>query len=113
MPSWRNKPANRQHLNKRHTRKEQQAIHKAARATTQRLYCDVLELWRSCTKSKCRRHRRCACDPQICLRRGVAGVPQHRLNRASAAVLAGGPQRTPPATHMEWVQRRYPLSSLT
>ena len=25
MPSWRNKPANREHLNKRHTRKEQQA----------------------------------------------------------------------------------------
>lgn len=113
MPSWRNKPANRQYLNKRHTPKEQQALHNAARAAVQRLYCDVLELWRACKTPRCKRHRRCGGDAQACLRRGVKGVPQHRLNDAQAAVLAGGPRRIAPATHAEWVLRRQPPSSVT
>jgi hypothetical protein len=112
MPSWRNKPANRQYLNKRYTPEQQHAMDKAARAAVQRLYCDVLETWRACQTPRCKRHRRCAGDPQACLRRGVKGVPQHRLNDAEAEVLAGGPRRVAPATHTEWVLRRWPLSSL-
>ena len=113
MPAWRNKPANRQYLNKRYTPKQQQAIHNAARATVQRLYCDVLETWRACKTPRCKRHRCCTGAPQACLRRGVRGVPQHRLNDAQAEVLSGGPRRIAPATHTEWELRRWPLSSVT
>ena len=112
MPSWRNKPANRQHFNKRYTRQQQQTMQTTARAAVQRLYCDVLELWKDCANKPCKRHRRCASEPGACLKRGIASVPRHRLDALRAAVIAGGPRRIPPATHKEWGLRRTPLSSL-
>ncbi len=56
MPTWRNKPPNRQYLNNRYTPRQQQDLRNAALAATQRLYCDALELWRTCARKKCR-HR--------------------------------------------------------
>ncbi|HEX3502954.1 MAG TPA: hypothetical protein VHU22_06150 [Xanthobacteraceae bacterium] len=112
MPSWRKKPANRQYLNKRYTPSEQQALYNAALAATRRIYCDVLELWRSCTKPRCRRHRRCAGEPRACLRRVYNDLPSHRHDALQAQVIAGGPRRIPPATHVEWELRQSPLSSV-
>jgi len=113
MPSWRKKPTNRQDLNKRYTPRQQQALRNAARAATQRLYCDVLALWRGCANKECRRHLRCMGEPGACLKRGWKKVPRHRHDRLRAEVMAGGPRRIPTATHKEWGMRRYPLSSLT
>jgi len=110
MPTWRNKPANWEYLNKRHTPK-QQALNNAAVSATQRLYCDVLCLWRTCSGKPCRRHRRCPGDPAACLRRGRAIIADIDAS-VRAEVIAGGPKRLPPATHMEWIVRRYPPSSL-
>ncbi len=111
MPAWRNKAANREYLNKRYTPRQQQALDNAARSATQRLYCDVLRLWRTCSGKSCRRHLRCMGDPAACFHRGRANVPQ--IDEAvRAKVIAGGPRRIPPATHKEWIVRRYPPSSL-
>jgi hypothetical protein len=111
MPTWRKKPANRQYLNKRYTPKQQQALYNAARAATQRLYCDVLELWRSCRKPRCKRHQRCSGEPQACLRR-CTSLPNDQHDAVRAQVIAGGPRRIPPATHTERDLREYPLSTL-
>jgi hypothetical protein len=104
MPSWRNKPANREYFNKRYTPEQQQALRNAARSATQRLYCDVLERWRSCKTKSCRRHLRCTGDAAACFR-GIR--PEQIDNAVRAAVIAGGPRKIPPATHKEWVARRY------
>jgi hypothetical protein len=112
MPTWRNKPANRQHLNKRYTPRQQQQLYNAAKAATQRLYCDVLEFWRGCTGKKCRRHLRCMGSPAACLKRGLKSVPRWRQDRATLAVMAGGPGKIPPANHKEWHMRRTPLSTI-
>ena len=112
MPTWRKKPANRLHLNKRYTPEQQQALQDTARAATQRLYCDLLERWRSCAKPSCKRHQCCNGDPRACLRRGIEKLPRHRFNKLRRKVIAGGPRRRPPSTHKEWILRAYPLSSL-
>jgi hypothetical protein len=112
MPTWRKKPANRQYVNKRHTPQQQQEQRSAAKAATQRLYCDALELWRGCAGKTCRRHLRCMGDPAKCLDRGLRNVPRWRQDRAAADVLAGGPRRIAPANHKEWAMRRTPLSTI-
>jgi len=43
----------------------------------------------------------------------VPRSPQARLLEAAKEVMAGGPRRVPPATHLEWTVRREPLPSLT
>jgi len=112
MPTWRNKPANRQHLNKRYTPRQQQALYDAAKAATQRLYCDVLELWRGCAAKNCRRNLRCSGVPAACLKRGLDAIPAWRQGRAYADVLEGGPRHIPPANHTEWGMRRTPPSTV-
>jgi hypothetical protein len=92
--------------------KQYQARYNAALRATQALYCEVLELWRSCKKPRCRRHRRCTGAPQPCLRRVCFGLPAKRHDELEAQVIAGGPRRIPPATQMEWRLRRTPLSSV-
>jgi hypothetical protein len=51
--------------------------------------------------------------PAACLLRAQPTVPQARLLEAAKEVMAGGPRRVPPATHLEWTVRREPLPSLT
>jgi hypothetical protein len=112
MPTWRNKPPNRQYLNKRYTPRQQQDLRNAALAATQRLYCDALELWRTCAGKKCRRHVRCMGEPGPCLRRRWAKVSRRRQREALAQVLAGGPHHVAPANHKEWAMRRNPPSTI-
>ena len=45
--------------------------------------------------------------------RGLPAVPEERRLTAAKEVIAGGPRRIPPATHLEWVVRREPLPTLT
>jgi len=113
MPTWRNKPANRNDLNKRYTPYQQQVRRNAARAAVQRLYCDVLALWKGCPKKICKRQRSCMGEPAACLKRAWGSIPRHRHNELRDAVIAGGPRRIKPETHVEWAFRRYPSSSLT
>jgi hypothetical protein len=98
--------------NKRPSPKEYQAQYNAALKATQALYCEVLELWRSCPKPRCRRHQRCAGEPQPCLRRVYFTLPADRHDELEAQVIAGGPRRIPAATPMERRLRRTPLSSV-
>ena len=93
MPTWRNKPPNRQYLNKRYTPRQQQQRYNAAKAATQRLYCDVLQFWRGCTGKGCRRHLRCMGEPAACLKRGWQNVSNKQRRWAFAEVRAGGPGR--------------------
>ncbi len=85
----------------------------AAHEATWRLYCEALALWRGCRNKKCRRHRRCLGEAAACLLRAQPTIPQARLMEAEKEVMAGGPRRVPPATHLEWIVRRPPLPSLT
>jgi hypothetical protein len=84
-----------------------------AHLATWRLYCETLRFWRTCKTQKCRRHRRCLGQPAPCLMNGLPGVPHEQRLAAATAVVAGGPRRLPPATHMEWLVRRQPLPTLT
>ena len=94
---------------KRRTVDEGLALSDAAHAAVWRLYCEVFKFWRSCRVKKCRRHRRCLGEPAPCLMGGLSSVPEAQRRAAAAIVIAGGPQRMPPATHMEWRLRREPL----
>jgi hypothetical protein len=85
------------------------ALADQAHAAVWRLYCEVFAFWRGCRVKKCRRHRRCLGAPAPCLMRGLACVPEAEQRAAAAAVIAGGPRRVAPATHMEWRLRREPL----
>lgn len=84
-----------------------------AHAATWRLYCEVLRFWRSCRLKRCKRERRCTGEPAPCLMRGLPSVTQAERIAAEKAVIAGGPRRIKPASHMEYVVRRQPLASLT
>jgi hypothetical protein len=46
------------------------------------------------------------------LLRALAFIPPARREEAAKAVIAGGPRRIPPATHLEWTVRREPLPRL-
>jgi hypothetical protein len=110
MPTWRKKPANRKYFNKRYTPRQQQERRNAALAATQRLYCDVLMLWRGCSNKRCRRHLRCIGEPAPCLKRGWRKVSNRQARQVYTEVLAGGPRRIPPSNHGEWGMRRTPPS---
>jgi hypothetical protein len=84
-----------------------------AHAATWRLYCEVLGFWRSCADRRCKRHRRCCGEPARCLMRGLPGVAPAERDKAEKEVIAGGPRRIPPATHMEYVVRRQAVPALT
>jgi hypothetical protein len=84
----------------------------AAHVATWRLYCEVLRFWRACPVKRCRRNRRCLGEPAGCLMRGLPSVPYARRGTAQDEVIAGGPRRIAPESHMEWLVRREPLAIL-
>lgn len=84
-----------------------------AHAATWRLYCEVFAFWRRCRLKPCRRHRRCTGEPASCLMRGLPAVTAAERAAAEKAVVAGGPRRVKPASHMEYIVRRQPLAALT
>ena len=112
MPSWRNKPSNKQNFLKRRTFEQGRAEFDAAHSATQRLYCDVLKFWRACSLRSCKRHRRCRGEPGQCLMRGLIRVPPSRRLTARQGVIAGGPRRIAPLTHVEWLTRRADLRTV-
>jgi len=98
---------------KRRTFEQGKTLADDAHAATWRLYCEVLRFWRSCRMKRCRRERRCIGEPASCLVRGLPSVTAAERTAAEKAVIAGGPRRIKPASHMEYVVRRQPLISLT
>ena len=112
MSTWRNKPSNKQNFLKRRSFEQGKAEIDAAHIATQRLYCDALEFWRRCSRPSCERHRRCCGAPSRCLTRGLMYVPQSRRLIAQKQVIAGGPRRIAPATHIEWFVRRTEFRSV-
>ena len=84
----------------------------AAHVATWRLYCDALRLWRGCSMRSCQHHRHCLGTTNACLQRGLLFVPQSRRLRTRQQVIAGGPRRLPPASHMEWQVRREALQTV-
>ena len=113
MASWRNKPnSEKGHYQKRRTFEEGKAEIDAAHVATCRLYCDALRLWRRCGLPPCRRHRRCTGHAIDCLGENHYLIPQSQRTRARKAVLAGGPRRIVPATHIEWTVRRSTFAEL-
>jgi hypothetical protein len=80
-----------------------------AHAVVWRLYCDVFAFWRGCRKKPCKRHQRCCGEPAGCLMRGLPSVPPAEREKAAKEVIAGGPKRIAPASHIEWHLRREPL----
>jgi hypothetical protein len=113
MPKAPPRVPNEKQFTKRRSVEEGLKLADAAHVATWRLYCEVLDLWRGCRIGKCRRHRRCLGEPAACLLRALPTIPPARLPEAAKAVMAGGPRRVPPATHLEWIVRREPLPSLT
>ncbi len=97
---------------KRRSFLEGRALIDAAHLVTQRLYCDALRFWRRCSRPDCKRHRRCCGAPTRCLIGGLIYTPPSRRLRARKQVIAGGPRRVAPASHIEWVIRRTDLVSL-
>jgi hypothetical protein len=110
--SQRNEPPAKQDFLKRRTFEEGRAQVDAAHIATHRLYCDALGFCRRCVKRPCKRHRRCAGEPTGCLLRGLPSVPQAQRLKAQKEVIAGGPRRVAPATHIEWFVRRTELQTL-
>ena len=106
MSTWRNKPSAKQNFLKRRSFEQGKAEVDAAHSATQRLYCDALKFWGRCSLRDCKRHRRCCGAPSRCLTRGMMDVPQLRRLKAQHEVIAGGPRRIAPATHIEWFIRR-------
>jgi hypothetical protein len=112
MPKARQKAPNEKEFTKRRSVEAGLTLADAAHSATWRLYCEVLALWRACRIKKCRRRRRCLCEPAACLFRALPTVPHARQPEAAKEAMAGGPRRVPPATHLEWNVRREPLPSL-
>ncbi|MGO9401625.1 MAG: hypothetical protein ACLP19_27865 [Xanthobacteraceae bacterium] len=117
MPSrrnnpWRNKPKTKQDFLKRRSFEDGRALVDAAHIAIHRLYCDALSFWRRCPQPACKRHRRCFGEPTGCLMRNLPSVPQAERLKAQEDVIAGGPRRIAPATHVEWCMRRTELATL-
>ena len=111
MPSSRNKPVSAPNYGKRRSFEQGRALVDAAHIATFTLYCDVLAFWGRCPKRPCKRHRRCAGEPTGCLMRNLPFVPQAERLKAEKEVIAGGPRRIAPATHIEWQVRRVALAT--
>jgi hypothetical protein len=106
------KAPNEKNFTKRRSVADGLELADAAHAATWRLYCDAFALWRTCRSKKCRHHRHCRGEPAGCLMRALAFIPPVRRETAAKQVIAGGPRRIPPATHLEWTVRREPLPRL-
>jgi hypothetical protein len=111
MPSRKKLPEQPPYL-KRRTFEQGRAEVDAAHVATCRLYCDALNLWRGCAKPLCRRHRCCLGEPTGCFVRGLPRVSARRRLEAQKEVIAGGPRRSAPATHVEWTVRRSALKQI-
>jgi hypothetical protein len=112
MPPKRNKQTNDDIFLKRRPYEEGRALIDAAHIATHRLYCDTLKFWRRCPLRRCRRHRLCVGEPTGCLMRGLPAVPPAERLKAQEQVIAGGPRRVAPATHVEWCLRRTELATV-
>jgi hypothetical protein len=104
----RKKTGRRSVYDERLMRQDEVVQREAAFAVIRRLYCESLPLWRSCGRGYCRRHHSCIGEARSCLRRGWPLTPAPLQARACWEVIAGGPQRRPPATPVERRLRRYP-----
>jgi hypothetical protein len=113
MPSPRSKQADADIFLKRRSAEQGWAQVDAAHIATHRLYCETLKFWRRCALRACRRHRRCLGEPTGCLMRALPFVPPAERLRAQDEVIAGGPRRLAPATHIEWCLRRTELATVT
>jgi len=112
MSKRRKKPGIRGLFRKPRLSDEEEIVQReAAFAAIRLLYAEVLPLWRCCGRGHCRRHKRCCGDARSCVKRCWPQMPPQRQNAAYRQVMAGGPLRVPPATHMEWSLRRYPPSN--
>jgi len=105
-------PADKQFL-KRRTVDQGIKLADDAHAAVWRLYCDVFRFWRWCFAKPCKRHRRCSGEPARCLMQCLPSVPPAERPKARMKVIAGGPRRIPPASHMEYLVRRQELPALT
>jgi hypothetical protein len=112
MPSPHNKRSDERKFLKRRSAEQGLAEVDAAHLATHRLYCETLKFWRRCGLVTCHRHRRCLGEPTGCLMRGLPFVPPAERLRAQDQVIAGGPRRLPPATHVEWCLRRTELATV-
>lgn len=118
MPASRSKqsrnkePTDKQFL-KRRTVEQGLKLADDAHAAVWRLYCDVFRFWRSCRNKPCKRHRRCCGESARCLMNKLPSVPPDERPKAQDGVIAGGPRRIPPASHMEYLVRRRPLYAVT
>jgi hypothetical protein len=112
MPSSRKKKAEQPPFLKRRTFEQGRAQVDAAHVATSRLYCDALHLWRRCAQPACRRHRHCLGEPTGCFVRGLPVMSPARRLEAQKEVIAGGPRRIAPATHIEWTVRRNTLKQI-
>jgi hypothetical protein len=108
-----NKEPNQKDFTKRRTVEEGLRLADAAHEAVWRLYCEVFVFWRGCRKKPCRRHRRCLGEPAGCLMRGLPSVPPAQRTAAAKEVMAGGPRRIPPASHLEHIVRGELLPMLT
>jgi hypothetical protein len=109
MAKRKKKRGQRGRFYKRMTPEEEVEQREAAFAAIRLLYCESLPLWRSCSRGSCRRHRRCCNDEKRkCLQRCWPLMPADVQDRAVDEVIAGGPRRKPPATHMEQRLRCFP-----
>ena len=112
MPSWRDKTSSKGDYLKRRSFEQGHALIDAAHKATHRLFCDARRFWLGCKKLSCKRHRRCCGEASRCVMRGLLRTPQSKRVRAQACVIAGGPRRLAPASHIEWFVRRSELGSI-
>jgi hypothetical protein len=62
------------------------------KALQQRRYCDAFALWRSCSRTACRRHCCCRGEADDCLRRALDRVPHAQQWSARQDILAATPR---------------------
>lgn len=57
-----------------------------------RRYCNAFALWLRCRRKDCRRHRACAGDAHLCLKRALDRVPHPQHAQARQKILEGTPR---------------------
>ena len=66
----------------------------AAEAARLRLhYCNLFKFWNDCRSKRCRRHRRCSCDSNGCLKRRIDEIPRMAQFHARQAVMGATPKQ--------------------
>jgi hypothetical protein len=98
----------RVNFHKRHSAAQQVARRDAAMRALARIYCDVIESWRSCANKNCKRHRHCDGDAWPCLQRSLPQVPRGLHPRILAQARAGGPRHLAPLNNIERELRELP-----